>query len=132
MPADVRKAIESRHVPPPTQGHIIGLAWHDAVHARTCIARQRLWQAEYMISGVRDDALALAGLRHGLPTSHGRGMDLLPSGVAAQFEGSLVRKLETEELLRGFRIVIHGLLNETRIADSELGRRLEVALTSLI
>src|SRR5579864_5991189 len=77
-------ANESRHASPPLPGDIIGLAWLYALHARTSIARGSLWQAEYMISGVRDNVLALACLRHGLSAVHGRGMGLLPRAVAAQ------------------------------------------------
>ena len=73
-----------------------------------------------MIGGVRDNALALACVRHGLPAAHGRGMDLLPSDVTAQFEGSLVRELDTTELSRAFRVVIHGLLSEIRSTDQDL------------
>ena len=36
-----------------------------------------------MISGMRDQVLALACLRHGLPAREGRGMDGLPADVAA-------------------------------------------------
>jgi hypothetical protein len=125
------EASESRHVPPPPPEDIIGLGWLYALHARSCIARRNLWQAEYMISGVRDNALALACVRHGLPAAHGRGMDLLPSGVTAQFEGSLVRQLDTAELSRAFRVVIHGLLSEIRSVDEELAGRLHEALTHL-
>ena len=59
-----------------------------------------------MVSGIRDNALALAlaCIRHGLSAVHGRGIDLLPSGVAAQFEGSLVRQLDGAELSRAFRV----------------------------
>ncbi len=126
------EANEPRHVPPPPAGDIIGHAWLYALHARSCIARRKLWQAEYMISGIRDNALALACVRHGLSPVHGRGVDLLPSGVAAQFEGSLVRQLDPVELSRAFRIVIHGLLAETRAVDEELAGRLQIALTHLI
>jgi hypothetical protein len=66
-------ANESRTFPAPTPGGIIGMGWLHALHARSCIARMRLWQAEYMISGVRDHALTLACIRHGLPAVHGRG-----------------------------------------------------------
>lgn len=125
------KATESRHVPPPLPADIIGLGWLYALHARTCIARRNLWQAEYMISGVRDHALALACIRHGLPAAHGRGMDQLPSSVTAQFEGSLVRQLDITDLSRAFRVVVHGLLSEIRSTDEELARRLEVTLTQL-
>jgi len=84
-----------------------------------------------MISGVRDNALALACLRHGLPAVHGRGMDLLPTGVAAQFEDSLVRQLDITELSRAFQVVIDGLLSEIRSVDAELAGRLQETLTRL-
>lgn len=126
------EANESRHVPPPPHRDIIGLAWLYALHARSCIARRNLWQAEYMISGIRNSALALACIRHGLPAVHGRGVDTLPSGVVAQFEDSLVRQLETAELSRAFRVVVHGLLSEIRCVDEELAGRLREPLTSLI
>ena len=125
------KANEFRHVPPPQAGNIIGLGWLYALHARNCIARGRLWQAEYMISGVRDNALALSCIRHGLPAIHGRGVDLLPSGVGAQFEGSLVRRLDLTELSRAFRIVVHGLLSEIGSVDQELAEKLQRTLTLL-
>ena len=59
-------------------------------------------------------------------------MDLLPSEVAAQFEASLVRQLDTAELSRAFRVVVHGLLSEIRCVDEELAGRLQEALTRLI
>ena len=42
-----------------------------------------------MISGVRDNVLALTCVRYGLSVVHGRGLDLLPSEITAQFEDSL-------------------------------------------
>jgi hypothetical protein len=126
------QANESRHVAPPPPGDIIGLGWLYALHARTCIARRKVWQAEYMISGIRDSALALACIRHGLPAVHGRGMDLLPGEVAAQFEDSLVRQLDIAELSRAFGVVLRGLLSEIRSTDAELAGRLQGALTHLI
>jgi hypothetical protein len=125
------KANESRYVSPPPAEDIVGLAWLYALHARSCIARRNLWQAEYMVSAIRDNALALACIRHGLPAAHGRGMDLVPAGVAAQFEGSLVRQLDTAELSRAFRVVVHGLLSEIRCVDEELARRLRDVLILL-
>jgi hypothetical protein len=85
-----------------------------------------------MISGVRDNALALACIRHGLPIVHGRGIDLLPSAVTKQFEGSLVRQLEPTELSRAFSVVIHALLGEIRSVDAELAGRLAGVLEALI
>jgi hypothetical protein len=125
------KVNEPLDSPPPRPSDTIGLAWLYALHARSSIARQRLWQAEYMISGVRDSALALACIRHGLSTSHGRGMDQLPSHVAAPFESSLVRQLNPAELVRAFRAVMNALLGEIETADAELAGRLQPALRHL-
>jgi hypothetical protein len=126
------EAKEPQHAPPPPAETIIGIGWLYALHARSCIARGNLWQAEYMISGVRDNALALACIRHGLPAVHGRGMDLLPKEVTAQFEGSLVRQLDAAELLRAFRVAMDCLLGEIRCADETLAGRLQAALALLI
>ena len=125
------EAKEARHAPPPPAESLIGLAWLYALHARSSIARGKLWQAEYMISGLRDHALALACVRHGLPAAHGRGMDLLPPEVVAAFQGSLVRELEIAELARAFRVAVEGLLTEIRSVNPELAGRLQDALLSM-
>jgi hypothetical protein len=122
---------ESQHFTPPPVADIIGLAWLHALHARSCIARRQVWQAEYMISGVRDHTLALACIRHGLPAAHGRGMDQLPAGVSAQFEGALVRQLNPVELSRALRVAIDGLVTEIRNVDEVLAGRLSDALIEL-
>jgi hypothetical protein len=125
------QANEPKHLAPPLAVKIIGMAWLYALHARTCICRNKLWQAEYMISAVRDNALALACLRNRLPTDYGRGMDQLPDGIASQFEGAIVQKLDVTELSRAFEIAIRCLLNEIENVDDELARRLNETLVSL-
>jgi hypothetical protein len=125
------RAMEPSHAPPPAPADIIGLGWLYALHARSSIARRNLWQAEYMISGVRDHALALASIRHDLPANHGRGIDRLPGEVTAPFEGSLVRRLETDELSRAFQVAVDGLLREIQCVDQALAGRLEATLRSL-
>ena len=125
------EAGEPQHVPPPSTAGFIGMGWLYGLHARSCIARQNFWQAEYMVSGIRDNALALACLRHGLPAVHARGIDQLPKEIAAPFESSLVRQLDGAELSRCFRIAMEGLRNEMRYADAALAVRLETALLLL-
>ena len=125
------QASDPQYVQPPPAAAIIGMGWLYALHARNCIARRKVWQAEYMISGIRDNALALACIRYGLPAVHGGGVDLLPKEVAAQFEGSLVRQLDTSELSRSFGVVVHGLLSEIQCLDEKLAGRLQAALTLL-
>ena len=80
---------------------------------------------------MRDQALALACLRHGFPTAHARGVDQLPADVAAPWEASLVRQLEPAELARAFQAALDGLLREIRHADAEAAERLEAPLRSL-
>lgn len=118
-------AKEPRPFPPPTPDGIIGFGWLYALHARSCIGRMRLWQAEYMISAVRDHALALACIRHGLSAIHGRGMDQLPKQVTREFEGSLVRQLNTVELSRAFRVAVKGFRMEIQTTDEKLAERFQ-------
>lgn len=125
------EANEPRYVDPPVAEVLIGMSWLYALHARNCIARSQVWQAEYMISAVRDHVLALACLRHGLPAVHGKGMDLLPGDVTAVLEGALVTRLNTEELLRAFRVVVQALVVEIRAVDGELAVRLGASLAEI-
>jgi predicted nucleotidyltransferase len=124
-------SVDMQHVPPPAAAQLIGMAWLHALHARSCIERGKTWQAEYMISAVRDHALAMACLRHNLPAVQGRGVDRLPREVTIRFEGALVRTLEPNDLRRAFAAAIAGLLSEIRHADQDLGTRLEAPLTRL-
>jgi hypothetical protein len=125
------EANEARHLPPQPVAATIGFGWLYALHARSCIARMRLWQAEYMVSGVRDCALALACLRHNLPAVHGRGMHQLPEDVAARFEGALVRQIDAAELSRAFGAAVERLEDEIQAADPGLGERLGDSLAML-
>jgi hypothetical protein len=124
-------AINKSQVTPTTAEELIGLAWLYALHARSSIARAKYWQAEYMISAMRDQVLTLACVRHGLPAREGRGMDALPADVTAPLRDSLVRYLDAEELLRAFRAVTSSLVREIRSVDQELTTRLEPILHEL-
>ena len=125
------EANELHPASPVSPADMIGLGWLHALHVRSCLARGNLWQAEYMISHVRDHALALACLRHGLPTAHGRGIDRLPAEVRAAFEDSLAQKLDSLELTRAFRVVTAGFLHEIEVADAKLAERLHDVLMTL-
>ena len=116
---------------PTAAQEVIGLGWLYALHSRSCIERGKVWQAEYMISAVRDQALALAALRHGLPAAQGRGFDGLPNSVKSEFEGALVRSLDVDELRRAFRAATHCLLLEVGRSDRGLAASLEGPLTEL-
>jgi hypothetical protein len=116
---------------PPEAAELVGLGWLYALHARSSLARGRVWQAEYMISGVRDHVLALACLRCGVPAVQGRGLDSLPPEVTGPIAGALARSVESGELARAFRVAVGGLLAEASQIDASLGRRLAGPLGEL-
>ena len=124
-------SVELPQAPPPAVEEIIGLGWLYALHSRSCIERGKVWQAEYMISAVRDQALALAAIRHGLPAREGRGFDGLPQEVKASFEGAVVRSIDTHELKRAFGVATGCLLTEIKHANPVLAIALEGPLTEL-
>jgi hypothetical protein len=126
------KAVERSAVPKSSAQYLFGLGAHHAVRARFCIERNRFWQAEYWISGIRDEALALACHQHDLDGSDGRGFDQLPEETLALAQPTLVRSLEREELLRALGSAVELLLHEAdevRELASKIDRRLR-GLTS--
>jgi hypothetical protein len=106
-------------------GQVIGLAWHHVLHARSCIERGKPWQAEYWISGIRDQTLALACLRFGEPAAYAKGADALPVAVTGPLQDALVRSLAPEELRRALQVAATRLLRELHAADPVLAQRLE-------
>ena len=106
-------AVDLPQAPPLSANDLFGLGVHHAVRARFCIERSRCWQAEYWVSGVRDQALALACRRHGLAVAEGRGFDDLPADVLARLEEALVRSLQPEELRRALASAVSGLVRES-------------------
>lgn len=64
--------------------HLAGMGWLYAVQARSCVERGKLWQAERMVSGLREQVLALACLRHGCAAEQATGADQLPSALQAR------------------------------------------------
>ena len=123
--------VERPQVTPPPAMSLLDLGWLYAVHARSCIARGKVWQAEYMIHYVRDQAMAAACVRHGLPAREGRGMDRLPAGEKEPFEAALARSLDPSELRRALKAAIHCLVDEIAHADVDLARRIGPVLQEL-
>ena len=124
------ETVERAHIPSPPASHLFGLGVHHAVRARFCIERGKPWQAEYWISGVRDQALSLACLRLGLPPSYGRGYDDLPPATKAACTDALVRSLDREELLRALGCAIAAMLDESHEVR-EMAARVEDPLRGL-
>lgn len=124
------EAIQRPFTPPPSPAELFGYAVHHALRARFCIERGRFWQAEYWISGVRDDGLSLACLRRDLPAREGRGFDALPAEILNTFKGALVCSPERDELLRALKSAIAGLLRESEQIH-EMAARVEPQLREL-
>ena len=83
-----------------------------ALHARACIERGRVWQAEHYVGAVRDHALSLACLREGLPAVQARGYDDLSAATLARFEHAHVSALEPGPLRAALIASVLALMRE--------------------
>lgn len=116
---------------PPEAAELVGMGWLYALHARSSIGRGRGWQALYMINGLRDQVVALACLRHGLPAWQGRGVDGLPEAVTQPLLGTLVGALDDASLRGAFAVATEALLAEAFHADPGLAERLAGPLRAM-
>jgi hypothetical protein len=83
------------------------------LHARACIARGRVWQAEHYIGAVRDHALTLACIREGRQAVQARGYDDLSAETLVRFEGTHIGALEPDGVLRAaLAAAVRALLRE--------------------
>ena len=97
---------------PSVAGEIFGWGVIYALHARACIERGRVWQAEHYVGAVRDHALSLACLLHGLPAVQARGYDDLPAETLAGFEYVHVRAAEPGALRAALTASVLALMRE--------------------
>jgi hypothetical protein len=112
----------------PSASYLIGLGWHHVLHARSSIERNKPWQAEYWISGIRDHTLALACLRLRENAFYGRGVDRLPADVTNPLADALVRSLDERELRRALAVATRCLIDELEEWDPTLCARLKPLL----
>jgi len=125
-------AEESIPAPLPNANDLIGMAWLYALHVRSSVARGRWLQAEHMLSGMRDNVLALMCKRYGVPDVQGRGLDDLPEGERVRAAECRAGSLETEELKRAFRITAEALLEELGSTDPALAAKLTRPLKLMV
>jgi hypothetical protein len=105
-------------IPTPTvAGDLFGWGVIYALHARACIERRRLWQAEHYVGAVRDHALTLACLRHGLPAAQGRRFDDLPPETLARFDATHVGAVEPAALRAALVASVLALMHEGTEAE---------------
>jgi predicted nucleotidyltransferase len=118
--------------PLPRAEHYVGMGWLHGLHARSAIARSRPWQATYMLNGMRDQVIALACLRLGLPPHQGRGVDALPEEVVGGLSRTLITSLRRTELIRVLGELPAALLAESELVDAEVAARLRQPLDELV
>ncbi len=97
---------------PPVAGDIFGWGVIYALHARACIERARVWQAEHYIGAVRDHALSLACLRQALPPVQARGYDDLSTETLARVEDAHVAAVEPAALRPALAASVLALMYE--------------------
>jgi hypothetical protein len=97
---------------PPLAHDLFGWGVIYALHARACIERGRVWQAEHYVGSLRDHALSLACLREGVPAVQARGYDDLSADILARFDGAHVGALEPEVLRSALAASVRALIHE--------------------
>jgi hypothetical protein len=103
----------SLFIPTPAIPHdVFGWGVIYALHARACIERGRVWQAEHYAGAVRDHALSLACLRQGVRAVHARGYDDLSAETLARFENAHVGAVEPGALEAALAASVRALMRE--------------------
>jgi len=95
---------------PPVAGDLFGWGVIYALHARACIERGRLWQAEHYVGAVRDHALSLFCLGQGLPVVQARSYDDLAAATLARLEAAHVGAVEAGALRAALAACVVGLM----------------------
>jgi hypothetical protein len=83
-----------------------------ALHARACIERGRVWQAEHYVGAVRDHALSLGCLREGIPPEQARRYDDLSVETRARLDDAHVGELEAGTLRAALAASVLALVHE--------------------
>jgi hypothetical protein len=97
---------------PPLAADLFGWGVIYALHARACIERGRVWQAEHYVGAVRDHALSLACLREGVPAVQARGYDELSAETLARFEDAHIGAIEPGVLRAALAASVLALTHE--------------------
>ena len=119
---------EMKQSPPANPQYLIGQGWHLVLHSRAAIERGKPWHAEFCISELRDQTLALMCLRLGESTAYAKGVDRLPTNVTDPVVGALVRAVDKSELRRALTVATECFIAELGVWDPELCARLKPLL----
>ena len=100
-------------IPTPSIAHdLFGRGVVYALHARACIERGRVWQAEHYVGAVRDHALSIACLREELPAVQARGYDDLSAETLTRLEHAHVGAIEPGLLRAALGASVLALMRE--------------------
>lgn len=117
---------------PPDLDRTIGMGWLYALHARSAVARRKLWQAAIMLDELRDTVVTLMCVRNDLPYWHGRGVDQLPDGERSKLEFSRAARVNPADLDNSRRDLTRLFLEEIGFVDDARATRLEPAFDQLL
>ena len=107
------RAAPGLFIPTPALPHdLFGWGVIYALHARSCIERGRVWQAEHYVEALRDHALSLACLREGVTAVQARGYDDLSAETLARFDDAHVGATEPELLRTALTASVLALMRE--------------------
>ncbi len=109
----------------------VGWCWLHALHVRSSLKRNRPWQVEFFISGMRDHLISIYCRRYCLPEKQGRGVDNLPSEQLKKLETTLVKSMERTELKRAFAAITELCLEEIQLVDEKLFSEINVTFLAL-
>ncbi len=112
--------------------NLIGMAWLYALHVRSSLARGRVLQTEYMLSGMRNHVFELTCMRCAVMAKQGRGLDDLPVFERESAARCIPGSLETGELKRAFQNTMEMLVREIRLVHRDLEGGLAAVLKDMV
>jgi len=118
--------------PTPDVADTIGIGWLYAIHARSAVARGRLWQATMMLDELRNSLITLMCIRAGLNPWHGREVDRLPAENRAALEASRPERIDADALDRARMLLTRQLLDEVARHDRDRFERLRAPFAELL
>lgn len=117
--------------PTPDHEKAIGMGWLYALHARSAIARGKVWQAVMMLDELRNQVIALMCLRLDLNAWHGRDADRLPEAAQRALRQSHAGFITTESLDNSLIALSALLLTEIEWHDPKRAELLRAPFAAL-
>ncbi|HEY3726619.1 MAG TPA: hypothetical protein VGL51_05565 [Solirubrobacteraceae bacterium] len=118
-PADPRTAAPHLFISTPAvPDDLLGWGVIYGLHARACIERGRVWQAEHYVAAVRDHALSLACLTENLTAIQARGYDDLSAETLARLAPTHIGTVEPRALRKALAASVSALLHEAARANA--------------